>query len=333
MWASVSTNIKATGRNGRNVVKVENDGGRLRLRFTHAGKRYEMRSHLGYPDSPVNRTVAEGKARQIEGDIATGNFDDTLKKYKPQKTSVQKHTYANASGLFEAFTQEQKRAKGLHAGSLCRYTGTLRHLEKYFQDKPVELISSVHAEDFADYLRHHVSARTAKDYLILVQSCWKWAGVKYGVEPELWAKVLNRVKPAPKQKVKPFTVEEVQAIVTAFKTDRYYHPYADFVSFLFGSGCRFGEVVALKWKHIADDYMSVWIGESVSRGVRKTTKTGKARTVVLTPKIAAMLQARKPADCDSESLVFSCAWWWSHKRSHLPTQSLESNSCSARNQL
>lgn len=32
----------------------------------------------------------------------------------------------------------------------------------------------------------------------------------------------------------------------AFKADRYYHPYADFVAFLFGTGCRFGEAAALK---------------------------------------------------------------------------------------
>jgi integrase len=73
------------------------------------------------------------------------------------------------------------------------------------------------------------------------------------------------VKPAPKQKVKPFALAEVQAILAAFRTDRYYQHYADFVTFLFGTGCRFGEAVALKWRHIADDYSTVWIGESVSR--------------------------------------------------------------------
>jgi len=35
------------------------------------------------PDSKVNRTVAEQKARQIELDIASGNFDESLRKYKP----------------------------------------------------------------------------------------------------------------------------------------------------------------------------------------------------------------------------------------------------------
>lgn len=60
----------------------------------------------------------------------------------------------------------------------------------------------------------------------------------------------------------------------------------------------------MKWKHIADDFSTVWIGESVSRGVRKTTKTGKARTVILTPTVINMLRKRKHRDCNLEDLVF-----------------------------
>ena len=97
---------------------------------------------------------------------------------------------------------------------------------------------------------------------------------------------------------------EVQAILAAFKTDRYYRHYADFVAFLFGTGCRLGEAVALQWKHVADDCSTVWIGESVSRGIRKTTKTGKDRTLTLTPKMAALLEDRKPANVSPERLVF-----------------------------
>jgi integrase len=64
------------------------------------------------------------------------------------------------------------------------------------------------------------------------------------------------------------------------------------VAFLFGVGCRFGEASGLKWKHIADDFQTIWIGESVSRGHRKSTKTGKARTVVLSPSIKEIVRSR-----------------------------------------
>ncbi|WP_309737974.1 site-specific integrase [Chamaesiphon sp. OTE_20_metabat_361] len=76
--------------------------------------------------------------------------------------------------------------------------------------------------------------------------------------------------------------------------------------FRLSMGTRGGEASALKWKHISIDLDSVWIGESFSRGVTGSTKTKKARTVNLSPSIAAMLLARrdrlKPASDDE--LVF-----------------------------
>ena len=119
-----------------------------------------------------------------------------------------------------------------------------------------------------------------------------------------WPLVLKHVKPAPKQKVKPFTADEVRRILEGFECDFHYKHYADFVAFLFGTGCRFGEAAALKWKHLATDFSTVWIGESVSRGVRKATKTGKDRTVMLTSKVAQMLAARQPDECNPDDLIF-----------------------------
>jgi integrase len=103
-----------SGRNGRSTVKVENDEGRLRLRFTYAGKRHALA--LGLPDSNVNRVFAQQWASQIELEIVSGNFNPTLKKSKPQRASAQQHTQATAAGMFEKFTQEQAKDKGVAYG-------------------------------------------------------------------------------------------------------------------------------------------------------------------------------------------------------------------------
>ncbi|WP_322746150.1 Arm DNA-binding domain-containing protein [Nostoc sp. LEGE 06077] len=55
---------------------------RLQLRFRYGGKRYYL--SLGLSDIKINRKAAEAKKNQIELDIASGNFDPTLNKYKPQ---------------------------------------------------------------------------------------------------------------------------------------------------------------------------------------------------------------------------------------------------------
>ncbi|MEL6139749.1 MAG: DUF3596 domain-containing protein [Cyanobacteria bacterium J06628_6] len=55
---------------------------RLQLRFRYRGKRRYL--SLGLPDSPTNRIVAQQTASQIQLDIISDNFDDTLDKYKPE---------------------------------------------------------------------------------------------------------------------------------------------------------------------------------------------------------------------------------------------------------
>ncbi|MDZ4875510.1 MAG: hypothetical protein CLLPBCKN_004906 [Chroococcidiopsis cubana SAG 39.79] len=126
---------------GTVVVQVFKD--RLRLCWSYGSKRYFL--YIGLPDSKVNRGVAERKARQIEGDIATENFDSTLKKYKFD--SQLERERKSVVCIFQQFTQE--RAKGLYARSLEKYETTLNYLTQYFKDKLADTISASCAEQFA----------------------------------------------------------------------------------------------------------------------------------------------------------------------------------------
>ncbi|MEM8717307.1 MAG: phage integrase SAM-like domain-containing protein, partial [Cyanobacteria bacterium P01_G01_bin.4] len=124
----------------------------------------------------------------------------------------------------QKFVAAQTKAKDLQVGSLCRYTATLRHLEVFFPNQSPDKIDANLAEAFSQYLKGEVADRTVKDYLILVQACWNWVGDTTAENP--WSRVLSQVKPSPKQKVRPFTVTEVQAILKSFECDRYYRHYA-----------------------------------------------------------------------------------------------------------
>jgi integrase len=281
---------------GTVVVQVFKE--RLRLVWSYAAKRYFL--YLGFPDGKTNRIVAGQKARQIEGDIATGNFDPTLKKYKPE--AVLRRSQISAVTLFERFTES--KLKYLASATLAKYTAITGYFKQYFKDKPAGAIATQEAEAFTNWLITQIKLITAKDRLALIKACWRW-GIDRGlIESNPWEEMTKRVKPAPKQPPKPFSLEEIGAIVQAFRTDRYYSHYANYVEFLFGTGCRTGEAIGLQWKHISDDCSTVWIGESLSRGVRKSTKTNRARTIGLTPKLQAMLLARRPADYDPDGLVF-----------------------------
>ncbi|TAG93726.1 MAG: DUF3596 domain-containing protein [Oscillatoriales cyanobacterium] len=75
---------------------------RLRLAWSWQGKRFWL--YVGLPDTRANRKVAEIKARTIELDITSNNFDPSLTKYKPQK---QESTFVTK--LFERFIEYKKR--------------------------------------------------------------------------------------------------------------------------------------------------------------------------------------------------------------------------------
>ncbi len=90
-------------KSSKGTVSIEEFQGRLRLRWRYQGKRFTL--SIGLPDSKVNRQVAQQKATTIELDIASGNFDASLKKYKPQIQNISSITVVT---LFEEFVATKK---------------------------------------------------------------------------------------------------------------------------------------------------------------------------------------------------------------------------------
>jgi integrase len=287
-------------RTSKGEVAIEVYKGRLRLRWSHLGKRYCL--SIGLPDGKINRLNAESKANQIARDIASDNFDPTLKKYAPKVAIGSSSHQISAVSLFERFTKTKTDL--LAKATLAKYAAVVRYFKDYFNGTLASAIAVEDALVFTDWLKTKVEPITAKDRLSLIKACWEWAGSQNLVEHNPWKEAAKRFKVPPKQKAKPFTREEIGAIILGFRSDRYYRHYADYVEFLFGTGCRTGEAIGLKWKHLSHDCSTVWIGESLSRGVRKSTKTNRARTIALTPQLQAMLQKRRLEAGDPERLVF-----------------------------
>lgn len=256
---------------------------------------------LGLPDSKVNHQVAQQKATQIELDMASGNFDPSLEKYKPR---ARKRAQNTVTELFRQFTE--RKAKAIHGRSLEKYQTTLKYLSEFFGSRVVEQVRQEEADQFIDWLKgKNLSELVIKERLTLIKAAWEWGEKQKLVESNPWSEAPKRVKVAPKQAPKPFTREEIGAIIQGFRMDRYYHHYADFVEFLFGTGCRTSEAIGLRWQHVSDDCASVWIGESLTRGERKATKTNRARTITVTPRLQSVLKARRPAQPEPDQLVFT----------------------------
>ncbi|MHC4225779.1 MAG: tyrosine-type recombinase/integrase, partial [Planctomycetota bacterium] len=71
------------------------------------------------------------------------------------------------------------------------------------------------------------------------------------------------------------------------------HPAQAFVrwalAFLLSTGCRKGEALALKWQDIDFSGRRIMIRRALVRGRLGTPKSGRARSVVLSPILAAVL--------------------------------------------
>jgi integrase len=288
-------------KHNTDLIRVESIEGRLRLRWSHAGKRYCMA--LGYADTAANRGFAQLKGAQIQRDIEYREFDPSLKKYRSKRDVLGIKT----PELFERFMNYQIEFKHLEAGSIRRYKSALSSLRKYF-NRSAQDATERQVYDFVAVLKEQVSDRTVKEYLILYKACWIWAKDECFIEFEKnhWASALAVLKVAPIQKVQPFTLDEVQQIIQGFRVSPYYKGYSDFVMFLFGTGVRPGEATALQWKHFSNDFRAVWIGEALSDGKRKATKTNESRRFQLSPTMTEMLRDRHTAmNPKTQDLVFA----------------------------
>ena len=299
-------------KKAKGTVKIESDKGWLRLRFTHAGKRRAFA--LSLPDTIINRKFAEQKARQIELDILSSNFDSTLQKYKPQKKKEIEADSISVEDLISRFIEYKSKFVS-SSRSLEKYQTVLTHL-KSVNLKGKNIAGSLanqsatdfkpdYSDRFYQYLSKKLAPVTLKQSIVWLSACWQWGIEQEIVESDPWKSLIKRVKIPPKQMPKPFTSEEIKAILQGFGQDRYYSHYVVFVEFLFGTGCRTGEAIDLCWKHLNEDCSTVWIGESLSRGVRKATKTNRARTITLTPRLRSLLLSIKSENLELEKPVFT----------------------------
>jgi integrase len=274
-------------------VNIEVFKTRLRLVWSWQGKRFYL--YVGLPDTQPNRKAAEIKARQIELDIASSNFDPSLAKYKPQKQES-----VTVVELFTNFLNHKQ--KTISNGTLTKYVGFQKYVAEFFKTKAAIAITESLAQSFREWLGQKLEPITVRERLTMMNACWVWAIKKKILTENPWAEI--RATVPPKQPPQPFTKEEIEKICAKFQSDKRFQHYADYVEFKFGVGLRTGEAAALLWKHCSPDCDRIWIGESISRNKRKSTKTNKARTVPLTPRLSALLKKRRPENFSADAPIF-----------------------------
>jgi len=246
------------GRHRKGSVAVINSNGSLQLRFNHAGKRRYL--SLGLADNPGNRHKAEFKAHQIEEELFYDRLDPTLAKYKVERVlavvpELKQSAVINIElpELWAKYCQVKKDtvAPGTWKNG---YLVMSSHIERC----PYKALDD--AQKVFDWATANLTPDTAKRLLMQLGACCNW-GMKSKLISDnpfdgLQAEIKLKKIISEDNDINPFTKQERDAIIAAFDKNRYYKHYADYVRFLFFTGARPSEVIALQWKHITDRKIS-----------------------------------------------------------------------------
>jgi integrase len=130
-------------------ISIENNEGRIRLRWRYDGKRYPL--SLPYDYTPENMHHATLKADEIKLDIRKGCFDTTLEKYKPEvikpvipeliEAEIPTSTVIYLDSLVSKFNEWTKNIRNINIDLSVDYLGISRMLGRYV-NVPLEDIAA-----------------------------------------------------------------------------------------------------------------------------------------------------------------------------------------------
>lgn len=310
MYSKIHTKLDKTptGKAPKGQVVVIESNGRLQLRFRVNGKRHYLST--GYPDTPTYRKLAESRAKLVQSDIDLDRFDPTLDKYKRQTTTVADDSVNEEKiSLIELWERYTDFRKPQIAETTLRiqYAAVENHLRKLPNPSLDAFL------EIRDFWLKTLTLDTVRRTITQISACCEWAVESGLILENPFRGMAKKIKVTRSKKtqgefddIDPFTKEERDAIIQAFEESQWYSYYAPFVKFLFLTGCRTGEAIALKWKHVSRDCGQIHFCESVSTQlkVRKETKTKKSRKFPCNQQLQQLLKSIRPTNPDPEALVF-----------------------------
>ncbi len=297
-----------TGNSPKGSVALLSSNGRLQLRFSYGGKRHYVST--GLADTATNRQLAQTRASEIEKDILEERFDETLEKYKP-KSALSTITPVTPIGkpkpkldqLWEKYS-EYKKPQVSPSTYAKDFTKQKNHISKL----PSKSLDD--AEVIKDYLVTNLTTNAAKRVLTQLKACCEWALAEKIISHHPFGsmKIDAPLKASEDADIKPFSKKERDLIIQTFSNNRYYSHYTNFVRFLFWTGCRPSEAIALQWHHIENGVIkfrqSVVISEN-GLVLKEGLKTQQKRDFPITAEVQIILDDAKAETASSEGFIFT----------------------------
>lgn len=281
------------------------------------------RLHLGCKDTVENRQDNAKLLAVVNSDIATGNFDLTLEKYKP--THKKESHLAAVKDLYPDTTLQALWGQYVDYKSPKLKETTRRYMEasitRFIEKCPVS--NPYHALQVREWLLNETTESMTKRVLTHINAAFKW-GVKHKMikTPNPYEGMSNELKHPYEKETKPnaFSEDEMEAVIKAFKihqgnwngrgyTGYSYSHYAPLVEFLFLTGCRPSEAIGLRWGDVSKDFRKITFNGGVvyvqGKSIRtQGSKNNKKRVFPCSERLRSLLKGIKPNNVSDSDLVF-----------------------------
>ena len=279
------------------TIGIEEKNGRLRLRLPRSVADGSSR-YISTGLTPEDFRKVQIVAWQIEEDIETEQLDTSLERYRSafqQKQKVVKRSPEDLVSLWSKYSDYMRT-------QVAETTYEKEYKRKYkskIDQLPTKDISQV--STIKDWLLSQYSVDTTKRVLTQLSACCNWAKSSGMIEANPFLGAASAIKQSKVDKqIDPFSVTERQAILEAFRPTHYY----SFVHFLFATGCRTGEAIALRWGNTNLDWIIFSESYDSQLGIRKSTKTGKTRRFPVNRPLRLLLEGIRPERPSPDTLVF-----------------------------
>ena len=304
-------------------IRRHDTHGTLFMDFRFQGQR--LREYTALPDTPANRKRLQKALERIEAEIALGSFDygKTFGKPLPTKKGAQAEASSMAPNLSSPDMLPSTRADTPLFSEFANlwfaesevswrrsYTITQRgalekYLIPYFGDKVVGSITKADVLAFRASLAK-VPARKSESTLSnrRVNSIMKPLRqiLNEAADRFEFTSAFRNIKPLKMKRtdVNPFTLDDVQRIITTARAD-----YRQYFTVRFFTGMRTGEVHGLKWKYIDFERKLILVRESIVLKEEDELKTdGSMRDIQMNQLVFDALQAQHKVTGQSSEYVF-----------------------------
>jgi integrase len=162
-----------------------------------------------------------------------------------------------------------------------------------------------------DWLLNNTTPGQAKRILKGLSACGKWAlksGIISSNSFDGMAADIFTGKGDDEIDINPFSIEERERIIQKFWSDGSH--YAPLVEFLFRTGCRPSEAIALQKKHLAPGYKTITFEQAITVGENKRLvlkqglKTQKKRVFPCGEGLKVFLESIDPKTIFQDTFIF-----------------------------